>query len=124
MADFNAIQGVLQTAIQFETQRQLILAAIALERYRLNHGHYPASLADLVPAYLPQLPYDWFAAQPLQYRPPTVAKPYVLYSVGKDRVDQGGDPTSNRKGNAPRPSSGRDFVWPQPEKSSSAAPQS
>ncbi|MEX0775953.1 MAG: hypothetical protein WD042_09605 [Phycisphaeraceae bacterium] len=72
--------------------------ALAIKLYELEHGRRPATLADLVPAYLPAVPQDPFAPQPapIQYLPngaPTDAGtvgPAILYSVGRDGVDQGG----------------------------------
>ena len=119
MSNSNTVQGILRAAIKFETQRQLIRAAIALERYRLSHDAYPATLAELVPAYLPELPHDWYDGQPVKYHPPTSTTPYGLYSVGPDGIDNGGDPTPGKDLGNKRPflTSGRDYVWPRPEKS-------
>jgi hypothetical protein len=48
----------------------LVLAdcAAALERYRLATGQPPASLADLVPAFLSEVPLDPFTDTPIGYR--------------------------------------------------------
>jgi hypothetical protein len=64
--------------------------ACALERYRLAHNAYPASLDALVPAYVAELPRDIFNGEPYHYqlRPDGV---YLLYSVvGWDLTDEGG----------------------------------
>jgi hypothetical protein len=65
--------------------------ACALERYRLAHGQYPATLEALVPAYVPQVPADFLAQPlaPLHYRR-TDDGGFQLYSVGPDRTDNGG----------------------------------
>ena len=47
-------------------------------------------LADLVPDYLSEVPQDPFSGKPLLYR--RNAKGYVLYSVGLDGRDDGGQP--------------------------------
>ncbi|MBI3838336.1 MAG: hypothetical protein HY288_10450 [Planctomycetia bacterium] len=65
--------------------------AIALEFWHRRHGHWPASLAQLVPDLLPAVPPDRYDGQPLRYvvrdgRP-------VVYSIGVDRNDDGGRPT-------------------------------
>jgi hypothetical protein len=65
-------------------------AAIAVERHRLAHGSYPASLAELVPAYLPTVPVDQFDGKALRYK--VVDGKPLLYSVGCDGVDNGGTP--------------------------------
>ena len=57
--------------IQFDsiTRRRLLATDIAAQLYFADHGHWPASLSDLVPRYLPSVPADPFAAhgEPLAY---------------------------------------------------------
>ncbi|MCP5522009.1 MAG: hypothetical protein H7A46_10730 [Verrucomicrobiales bacterium] len=64
-----------------------------------------------MPAFLPEVPIDWMDGQPLRYRLRSDGS-YLLYSVGADGIDQGGDPerTSESRGSW----EGRDDVWPQP----------
>ncbi len=74
------------------TQAQLRCAAtgLAVERYRLKHGHWPASLADLVDDdLLRRLPKDPFDGQTLRYR--TDGEGVIVYSIGPDRTDDGGN---------------------------------
>lgn len=63
-------------------------AAIAVERYRRRHGKLPERLDELVPELLPRVPTDPFDGQPLRYV--VGEEEYVVYSVGRDRVDNGG----------------------------------
>jgi hypothetical protein len=65
------------------------LAAVAAERYRREHGDWPEALADLVPGYLPAVPLDPFDGEPLRYRRTDGGA--VIYSVGEDDRDDGGD---------------------------------
>lgn len=66
------------------------MAALAVERFRRSHtGAPPASLPDLVPGYLTSVPNDPFNGRPLSYRRDGAA--YVIYSVGANRRDDGGD---------------------------------
>ena len=100
-----------ETAVHAETERQMTLAAIAVTRYQLRHGQAPASLDAVVPAFLNALPFDFMGGHPLRYR----LKPdghYVLYSVGDDGADNGGDPTPSGGPNGLW--AGRDAVWPSP----------
>src|SRR5581483_9949149 len=62
-----------------------IITLVAVERYRLAHGHWPAALTDLVPDYLPKVPIDVYDGAPVRFRrlPDGVA----VYSVGEDGVD-------------------------------------
>ena len=77
-----------------ETQNAFLLVALALQAYQVEHGAYPATLAALVPAYLPAIPADPFArAGSLKYI--LGREQYVLYSVGPDGKDDGGRPIKN-----------------------------
>lgn len=62
---------------------------LAVESYRQTLGRLPDKLADLAPIYLNSIPTDPFNGQPLGYR--KLAKGYVVYSVGEDGKDDGGD---------------------------------
>lgn len=80
-----------QTCVIVQTQDRLIQArlACALERYRLKAGAYPASLAALVPAFLPDLPLDVVSRKPMNYRLKNPAE-FRLWSVGWNESDDGG----------------------------------
>ena len=62
--------------------------AVMIERFRLAHGELPQSLSDLIPTFADALPSDPFTGQALQYR--VDENSYVVYSVGDDRHDDGG----------------------------------
>ncbi|MCR9116777.1 MAG: hypothetical protein NXI22_07475 [bacterium] len=66
---------------------------IAIELYRRKHDQFPQDLEDLVPEYLEKVPTDPFAGTPLQYR--VDAAHVVVYSVGLDRTDNGGEVLEN-----------------------------
>ncbi len=68
---------------------------LALERFKVNTGAYPASLAELIPKHLPAFPLDPWTAKSIQYRRFATsedpdARPFVLYFVGPDEIDDGG----------------------------------
>lgn len=63
-------------------------ATIAVERHRLAKGAWPASLGDLVPAYLDAAPLDPIDGAPLRYV--RHAEGVTVYSVGHDGKDDGG----------------------------------
>ena len=65
--------------------------AIALERYRLKHNQYPATLNDLVPHFLPHVLEDVITGKPLNYRIKSDGTP-LIYSIGSDEKDNGGHP--------------------------------
>jgi hypothetical protein len=64
------------------------VAALAAERFRRVHGRWPASLEELVPAFLKDVPRDPFDGQILRFR--RLSDGVVIYSVGSDRADDGG----------------------------------
>jgi hypothetical protein len=76
------------------------VTACAVERYRLDHGGWPASLSALVPALLPDVPADPGDGQPIRYR--RLDDGVVIYSVGPDCADNGA-------------ASLVDYVWPWPD---------
>jgi hypothetical protein len=77
-----------------QAQNRMLMTALALRAYKLDHGAYPKALADLVPAYLPAVPNDPFAIdQSLRYLPSGTS--YLLYSLGPDCKDDGGTPATN-----------------------------
>ena len=66
-----------------------------MERYRRQRGTLPERLEQLAPDFLPEVPIDPFADQPLRYRVDENA--YVVYSVGEDGVDDAGKGDENLK---------------------------
>jgi hypothetical protein len=67
---------------------------LALELYRRHHGEYPKDLSALVPSMLPEIPADRITGEPVHYR--LVDGKPLIYSVGADRVDDGGQPATIR----------------------------
>ncbi len=65
---------------------------LAAQAYRRDHGEFPEDLSQLVPNYLAAVPLDPCdpAGGPLRYRCDEVLKA-VVWSVGYDRIDGGGD---------------------------------
>lgn len=105
------LDRALSRAVETETARALCVTAIALERCRLRRGRYPADLAALVPEFVAEVPRDWYDGGALRYRANDDGT-YLLYSIGNDGQDDGGDPTP--RGDGPGYwLRGRDIVWPQ-----------
>lgn len=71
-------------------QRDATLVAIALERHRLAHAVWPASLDGIDPAFRVAVPRDIFDGKPLRYA--LIDHAPVLYSGGPDRLDDHGNP--------------------------------
>jgi hypothetical protein len=53
---------------------------------------YPGRLEELVPEFLPEVPIDFMDGKPIRYRRRPDGS-FVLYSVGWDGLDGGGDPS-------------------------------
>jgi type II secretory pathway pseudopilin PulG len=100
-----------QIVVRTETQRRMTILAIALQRYRLRKGHFPAGLEALVREYISAPLVDPMSGQPLCYRIHADGT-FTLYSVGEDGQDDGGDASSTHAPNALDLWSGRDAVWP------------
>ena len=105
---------VCERVFNAEVARDLTTTALALKRYQLAHGDYPSDLSSLVPRFLPSIPRDPADGQPLRYR----LKPdgtFLLYSIGLDGKDNGGDPSpADGKTKSFSWLRGRDLVWPSP----------
>ena len=115
------VDGGLDTAIrrtiQLEAARDVVVAAIALKRFEMEHARLPGTLADMTPQFLSSVPIDPYDGKPLKYRLKEDGT-FLLYSVGDDGIDGGGDVAPAK------PSLGgtsnwywqraRDWVWPQP----------
>lgn len=107
-------------ALAAEANTRLVVTAIAVERHRLRYGTYPETLQELVPQVIAVVPADPADGNPLRYQ--RLAKDqFLLYSIGEDLKDDGGDPN---KADAHSPTitlswrSGKDWVWPQPASAS------
>lgn len=70
-----------------------LAVALACERHRRATGAWPSNLSRLVPKYLAAVPADPHDGQPLRYR--REAGGAVVYSVGVDRRDNGGNLCAN-----------------------------
>jgi hypothetical protein len=89
-----SLDGVQTRIERLLGRRDGLLVGIALELYHRERGNYPDSLAQLTPKWLPTVPLDRITGEPVQYRL-IDGRPHV-YSVGVDRIDNGGVPVMNR----------------------------
>ncbi len=76
-------------------ERRGIRLLLAIEKYRAATGKVPEALAELVPGQLAKLPVDPWSGKPFVYRrvdpaQDQLGREFLLYSVGADRVDDGG----------------------------------
>lgn len=101
-----ALSRTLERTARAQTGLRLGGLACALERHRLQHGNYPESLEELksVPA---AMTHDLVLGGPLHYRR-EAEHGYVLYSLGWNRKDDGGVPTTEGKKSK---QTDLDWVW-------------
>ncbi len=99
-----------------EACRRIVITAIALKRYQLKYGAYPTHLDSLVPEFVLSVPMDPVDGKELRYHR-NGDNAYLLYSIGMDSKDDGGNPSMKRthadyfdwlEFDDP------DWVWPQP----------
>jgi hypothetical protein len=120
---FPAISGTLRKLVAIQSSVDLARVACALERYRLAHGDYPATLDELSPQFIAKVPHDIIggqpsqgsgpASQPLHYRR-TDSGQFVLYSVGWNGTDDDGQVVLTKAGLVNREEG--DWVWQYPLK--------
>ena len=77
---------------------------ILVEQYRTREGYYPDTLDDIASNLGGSVPVDPFSGKKYRYRP--LGSVLVLYSIGENRLDDGGT-HEYRKG---------DIVWRGEEK--------
>ena len=89
--------------------REGILIGISLELYRREYGDWPETLTALSPRYLPKIPVDRLTGKPLRYVVRDVRP--VVYSVGVDGDDDGGEPPRENDGDVANNMAGpRQFI--------------
>lgn len=81
-----AISAEDRALAQLEAYR----VALAVLRYCGEQERLPASLAELVPVYLPKVPEDPFDGQPIRYI--ETDSGFTVYCLGHDLDDDGGEP--------------------------------
>jgi hypothetical protein len=106
-----ALESVLARAAEHEAALDTARVGLLLELRLKEAGAYPPSLADLPEA--DAVPRDLFTGAPLVYKPSGAA--CLVYSVGKDRTDNGGA----RKEVTPE---GYDIAWSVDRSRPSATP--
>jgi hypothetical protein len=83
-----AVSKVREAHLRNQARLRCSVLGIAAERYRRQHGAWPDKLDLLVPHDAPQIEVDPYTGAPLFLR--RVDDGLVVYSVGPNRVDDGG----------------------------------
>jgi hypothetical protein len=86
---FPAVGNAAIQSVRVQAYVDAARVACAVERHRIAHGALPDALPQLVPRFLDHIPADVLDGQPLRYRRPAEGG-YVVYSVGWNRIDDGG----------------------------------
>ena len=68
--------------------------ALALKRYKARNGAYPEALEAIAPTFGRAMPMDPFDGQPYRYR--RQEEGFIVYSVGQNGTDDGGEPRKGR----------------------------
>lgn len=113
--------NILRSADQMDTLYAGTVVMIRIERYRVAHGEYPASLASVEAEAPRPLPADPFRGTPLGYKrvdPATdrFGRAYILYSVGKDLTDNNGTDTPQMVLSPAATPPGTDFIINDPRR--------
>ena len=98
-----------QTTAHNQTMVNEAQIVCALERYRLAHTEYPATLDALSPQFIDKIPHDIIGGQPLIYHPTADGK-ILLYSIGWNETDDGGGDSPKTENGGADYSLG-DWVW-------------
>jgi hypothetical protein len=108
---FPAISSTVKKLAAIQASVDLARVACALERYRLAHADYPEMLGELSPQFIAKVPHDIINGQPLHYRR-TDSGQFILYSVGWNETDDGGQIVLTKNGSVDRENG--DWVWQYP----------
>lgn len=87
--ELDLLAKLARSYLMNRAQLRAVIGIIACERYRLEHGSWPTSWGQLTPTYLKEIPLDPFTGQAMLFR--TLDDGLVIYSVGSDGKDDGGD---------------------------------
>lgn len=77
-----------RTVLQRTADREGALAALAVLRFKQQHGTLPATWEEMVGTFLEDVPKDPVDGQPLRYK--IQGKDFYIYSVGANLIDDGG----------------------------------
>ena len=79
----------LEIQAEHEAQLDLMRLGIAVQQYHAQHGVYPDTLDAVASRFGAGLPVDPFSGEAFRYRPD--AGGFLLYSLGRDGKDDGGN---------------------------------
>ena len=80
--------AIYTTAVRADADRQLAAIGIAAAGFLARNGRYPTSVTELVPDFLAKIPRDPWDGESIRMR--GLDDGLVVYSVGQNKVDEGG----------------------------------
>jgi hypothetical protein len=104
-----------EAAYRNKMQTEAVITTLAITRFKQSTGGYPENLEELVTAgYLKKIPLDSFSDKPLVYK--KTDDNFILYSVGLNFKDDGGEVARDEKGKVKMWADEDDTVfWPVPK---------
>lgn len=107
-----AERRVSELAFRARAGYEALMTVVAVKRYQLEKGNYPADLKILVQdGYLKKVPSDPYSVGALVYRP--TDEDFILYSLGPNFADDGGEPGRDEEGRTKLWAANGDMVfWP------------
>ena len=85
-----SLHRAVSRMVEVQALRSAVNVAVAATYFRLEHGEYPATPELLIPGKLDAMPADPFDGKPLRMTKLADGS-LVVYSIGVDGVDNGGD---------------------------------
>ena len=82
------LRRAIDSGSLFDNALAVTRLGVALRRYRLDYGAYPADLSTLVPAYLGRLPIDSMTGRPPVYRRIKAGFTLKADATGRSSVDR------------------------------------
>jgi hypothetical protein len=107
---FSVFPNTIRQTFRLQFQLDAARTACAIERYRLAHGTLPPTLDALCPEFLSKPTPDLMSGEPLHYKPGP-GESYVLYSVGWNEIDDGGNAVDPKRPARKDSPDAADWVW-------------
>jgi len=110
-----AVVRIIELSHQNKTNVQSLVTILALLRHKGDKGFCPENLQELITTgYLKKLPADPYSDKPLVYK--KTDDNFILYSVGPNFTDDGGEPGKDSYGRVRKWRKNGDTVfWPLPK---------
>jgi len=110
-----AMERVIEISCRIKVHAKAVVTTLAIIRYKQDKGDYPETLEQLVEAgYVKEIPMDPWSDKPLVYK--KTEGNFILYSVGSNFKDDGGEVFRDDKGKVKQWADESDWVfWPVPK---------